>query len=120
MDNQCSKAVERYIKSTTAQIQLVNPDDHRVNAAERAIQTWKEHWLAQMGTLDQTCPIQLWCQFMEQRQDTLNLLRVSWVNPKLSAYAILEGQFNFDKTPLAREHLSCLTQANEPHGKAMP
>eukprot|EP00804_Cyclotella_cryptica_P022894 CCRYP_005101-RA/>CCRYP_005101-RA protein AED:0.41 eAED:0.41 QI:0/-1/0/1/-1/1/1/0/240 len=101
MDNQCSKAVEKYIRSTNATIQLVNPDDHRVNAAERAIQTWKEHWLSGMGTLNPTCPIQLWCQFIEQGQDILNLLRVSRVNPKLSAYAVLEGQFNFDKTPLA-------------------
>eukprot|EP00804_Cyclotella_cryptica_P019448 CCRYP_006615-RA/>CCRYP_006615-RA protein AED:0.18 eAED:0.18 QI:0/0/0/1/1/1/3/0/869 len=101
MDNQCSKAVEKYIKSTKADIQLVNPDDHQVNTAERAIQTWKEHWLSGMGTLDPTCPIQLWCQFIEQGQDTLNMLRVSRVNPKLSAYAILDGQFNFDKTPLA-------------------
>eukprot|EP00804_Cyclotella_cryptica_P011725 CCRYP_011331-RA/>CCRYP_011331-RA protein AED:0.46 eAED:0.40 QI:0/0/0/1/0/0/2/0/244 len=93
MDNQCSKAVETYIKSTKATIQLVNPDNHRVNAAKRAIQTW-EHWLAGMGTLDPTCPIRLWCQFIEK-------VHVSRVNPKLSAYAILEGQFNFDKTPLA-------------------
>eukprot|EP00804_Cyclotella_cryptica_P000956 CCRYP_018387-RA/>CCRYP_018387-RA protein AED:0.42 eAED:0.42 QI:0/-1/0/1/-1/1/1/0/162 len=101
MDDQGSKAVENYIKSTKTTMQLVNLDDHRINAAERAIQTWKEHWLAGMGTSDSTCPIQLWCQFIEQGQDTLNLLRVSWVNPKLSAYAILERQFNFDKTPLA-------------------
>eukprot|EP00804_Cyclotella_cryptica_P004410 CCRYP_006826-RA/>CCRYP_006826-RA protein AED:0.29 eAED:0.28 QI:0/0/0/1/0/0/3/0/476 len=101
MDNQCSKAVEKYIRSTKATIQLVNPDNHRVNASERAIQTWKEHWLSGMGTLDPTCSIQLWCQFIEQGQDTLNLLWISCVNPKLSAYAVLEGQFNFDKTPLA-------------------
>jgi hypothetical protein len=101
MDNRCSKAVKKYIRSTKAKILLFNPDDHRVNAAECAIQTWKEHWLSGMGTLDPTCPIQLWCQFIEQGQDTLNLLRVSQVNPKLSAYAVLEGQFNFNKTPLA-------------------
>jgi hypothetical protein len=101
MDNQCSKAVQTYIHSTGADIQLVNPDDHRVNAAERAIQTWKNHWIAGMGTLDPKCPMQLWCQFIEQGQDTLNMLRVSRINPKLSAYAVLEGQFNFDKTPLA-------------------
>jgi hypothetical protein len=101
MDNQCSKAVEKYIRSTKATIQLVNPDDHRVNAAERAIQAWKEHWLSGMDTLDLTCPIQLWCQFLEQGQDTLNLLCISRVNPKLSAYTVLEGQFNFDRTPMA-------------------
>ena len=71
MDNKCSKAVQTFIKSTGADIQLVNPDDHRVNAAERAIQTWKNHWIAGMGTLDPKCPIQLWCQFIEQGQDTL-------------------------------------------------
>eukprot|EP00804_Cyclotella_cryptica_P002894 CCRYP_009400-RA/>CCRYP_009400-RA protein AED:0.36 eAED:0.34 QI:0/0/0/1/0/0/4/0/453 len=92
---------QKYIRSTKADIQLVNPDDHRVNAAEHAIQTWKEHWLSGMGTLDPNSPIQLWCQFIEQGQGTLNLLRVSRVNPKLSAYAVLDGQFNFDKTPLA-------------------
>ena len=43
MDNACSKAVEAYIRSTGADIQLVNADDHRVNASERAIQTWKNH-----------------------------------------------------------------------------
>jgi uncharacterized protein YgfB (UPF0149 family) len=65
MDNQCSRAVQTYIKSTGAGIQLVNPDDHRVNAAERAIQTWKNHWIAGMGTLDPNCPLQLWSQFIE-------------------------------------------------------
>jgi hypothetical protein len=50
MDNQCSKAIEQYIKSTGADIQLVNPDDHRVNACERAIQTWKNHWIAGLAT----------------------------------------------------------------------
>jgi hypothetical protein len=101
MDNQCSRAIQKFIKSTGADIQLVNPDDHRVNAAERAIQTWKNHWITGMGNLDPNCPMQLWCQFIEQGQDTLNMLRVSRVNPKLSAYAVLEGQFHFNKTPLA-------------------
>jgi hypothetical protein len=102
MDNACSRAVQKYIKSTKADIQLVNPDDHhRVNACERAIQTWKNHWIAGLSTLDPTCPLQLWCQFIEQGQDTLNMLRKARVNPKLSAYAILEGQFDFNKTPLA-------------------
>jgi hypothetical protein len=101
MDNQCSKTIQKFIESSNAKIQLVNPDDHRVNAAERAIQKWKNHWLAGMGTLDPNCPIQLWCQFIEQGQDTLNMSRTSRVNPKLSAYAILDGQFEFDRTPMA-------------------
>jgi hypothetical protein len=56
--------------------------------------------------------MQLWCQFIEQGQDALNMLRTSRVNPKLSAYAILEGQFNFDRTPMApvgTKALVCMT-----------
>eukprot|EP00804_Cyclotella_cryptica_P028165 CCRYP_011030-RA/>CCRYP_011030-RA protein AED:0.16 eAED:0.16 QI:0/0/0/1/0.25/0/5/0/1115 len=95
-DNQCNKAVEKYIRSTKADIQLVNPDDHRVNAAKRAIQTWKEHRHGNPGPhLSNPAVVSIY------RTRTLNLLRVSRVNPKLSAYAILDGQFNFNKTPLA-------------------
>ena len=101
MDNQCSKAVQKYIQSQNTDIQLVNPDDHRVNAAERAIQTWKNHFLAGLNTIDPNCPVQLWDEFVNQGMITLNLLRASRVNPKLSAYAQLEGQYNFDRTPMA-------------------
>ena len=101
MDNQCSKTIQTFIKKNGAKIQLVNPDDHRVNAAERAIQTRKNHWLSGLGTLDPNCPLQLWCQFIEQGQDTLNMWITSRINNRLSAYAILDGQFEFDKTPLA-------------------
>ena len=40
-DNEASKAVQNYIRSKDVDWQLVEPDNHRVNAAERAIQTFK-------------------------------------------------------------------------------
>ena len=42
IDNEASKAVTTYIKSQDVDWQLVEPDNHRVNAAERAIQTFKK------------------------------------------------------------------------------
>jgi hypothetical protein len=45
MDNQCSHKIQQFIWTTKADIQLVIPDNHQVNAAEQAIQTWKNHWL---------------------------------------------------------------------------
>jgi hypothetical protein len=118
MDNQCSKCIQNFIKSTNADIQLVNPDDHRVNAAERAIQTWKNHWIAGLSTVDPACPIGLWCQFLEQGQMTLNLLRAARINPKLSAYAILEGQFDFNKTPLAPVGTKALVFLDQKHRRS--
>jgi hypothetical protein len=100
-DNECSKTIKNFIREQQATIQLVEPDNHRVNAAERAIQTFKNHFIAGLATVDKNFPIQLWDELIPQAQDTLNLLRTSRVNKHLSAYAVLEGPFNFDKTPLA-------------------
>ena len=68
---------------------------------KQVIKTWKNHWITGISTVNLTFPLQLWCQFIEQGQDTLNMLRKARVNQKLSAYAILEGQFDFNKIPLA-------------------
>ena len=60
----------------------------------------KSHFISGLSTVDQKFPIQLWDTLIPQAQDTLNLLRRCRSNPKLSAYASLEGEFNFKKTPL--------------------
>jgi hypothetical protein len=60
MDNECSTAFERYIWSEKIKIQLVPPHNHRANAAERAIATFKEHFIAALATVNQLCPLQLW------------------------------------------------------------
>ena len=74
MDNKCSRAVEQHIRANNMTIQLVAPKDHRVNAAERAIRTFKEHFIAGLATVDKSCPLQLWDEFLPQVQDTLNML----------------------------------------------
>jgi hypothetical protein len=43
----------------------------------------------------------LWDNLVKQANITLNLLRASCLNPKLSAYAQLHGSFDFNRTPLA-------------------
>ncbi|KAL7503294.1 hypothetical protein ACHAXN_001247 [Cyclotella atomus] len=118
MDNQCSSRVQCYIKSTGADIQLVNPDDYRVNVCKRAIQTWKNHWIAGLSTIDPACPLQLWCKFMQQGQETLNLLRKSGINPRLSAYAVLNGHFDFNRTPLAPVGTKALVFLDSKHRKS--
>ncbi len=74
MDNECSAAVEKYIRSEKITIQLVLPHNHCVNAAERAIATFKEHFIAALATVDTHCPLQLWNEFLPQVELTLNML----------------------------------------------
>lgn len=101
MDNECSTAVKNYATSMETTIQFVEAHIHRVNAAERAIQTFKNHFISGLCTVNKLFPLQLWCEIIKQAEMTLNMLRATRINPKLSAYAMLEGPYNFNKTPMA-------------------
>ena len=63
-DNECSKAVQAYIASQDVDWQLVEPNNHRVNAAERAIQTFKNHFIAGLSTCDAAFPTALWSRLV--------------------------------------------------------
>ena len=85
LDNECSRAVKTYIQSNHTEIQLVEPHNHRVNAAEVAVKAVKYHTLAHLATIDPNCPLQIWCKFVKQIQITLLLLRTSRIDKKKSA-----------------------------------
>ena len=81
--------------------QLVDPHAHRRNAAERAIRTFKNHVIAGLCSTDRNFPLHLWDRLLPQALLSLNLLRSSRINPKLSAWAQVHGAFDFNRTPLA-------------------
>ena len=101
MDNECSKLIQEHIQNSHVTLQLVEPNQHRVIAAERAIQTFKNHFIAGLCTVDNKFPMQLWCDLLPRVEMTVNLLRQAQTNNKLSAYTVLEGAYNFNKVPLA-------------------
>ena len=82
MDNECSKAVEAHIRSHNMDIHLIPPHNHHVNAAERVIATFKEHFISALATVNKDCPLQLLDDFLPQAEMTLNLLRFSREDPK--------------------------------------
>ena len=101
LDNEISKTLTNAFESNNINYQLVPPRNKRRNAAERAIQTWKDHFLAGLASVDPKFPIAEWDRLVLQGVLTLNLLRNARSNPKLSAWAYLFGPFNYNKTPLA-------------------
>jgi hypothetical protein len=48
------------------------PHYHRHNAAERAIRTFKEHFLAWISSVDPTFPLHLWDRLLPQAGTNLN------------------------------------------------
>jgi hypothetical protein len=100
MDNQAVAALKDYLHAENCAWQFVEPNNHRVNAAERAIQTFKIHFISGLCTTDKAFPLQLWDEMTEQAQDTLNLLRPSRHDPTKSAYEQLNGRYDFNKWPI--------------------
>ena len=77
-------------------------DEHRVNTAERAIQTYKNHMVSGLSTTDVDFPLQLWDKLTEQALITLNIVRTSRIDPSKSAYHQLHGhRYNWNKYPMA-------------------
>jgi hypothetical protein len=74
---------------------------HCCNAAERAIRTFKEHFLAGLSSVYSTFSLHLWDRLSPQAEITLNLLRTSRLHPQLSAAAHFHGLLDYNKTAFA-------------------
>jgi hypothetical protein len=81
MDNEASAALKNYFTEQDMTYQLVPPHCHRRNAAERAIHTFKEHFVAGLASVDSDFPMYLWDRLLPQAEMSLNLLRTSRLHP---------------------------------------
>ena len=81
--------------------QIVVQHKHRKNLAEHSIQTYKSHFKTGLAGIYLDFPMSEWDHMIPQSNITLNLLRLSRVNPKISAYACIREAFNFIDTPMA-------------------
>ena len=107
LDNEASAAFKSEIRKN-CELQLVPPDTHRANLAERAIQTFKAHFISVLSGVDPSFPMELWDRLIPQTVLTLNLLRTARATPTMSAYHYVNGAFDYNRTPLAP--LGCKVQ----------
>jgi hypothetical protein len=101
MDNKCSKAVKAHIQSNSMDTPLVPPHNYQINADKHAIATFKERLISALATDNKNCLLQLWDNFLPQVELTLNLLQFSQQDPAISANKEVNGNFDYNKTPLA-------------------
>ena len=81
--------------------QLVPPHIHQRNTVEKVISTFKNHLIAGQASVSAKIPMQLWCRLLPQALPTLNLLRQSRINNKLSAYTQINAQHDDNAHKLA-------------------
>jgi hypothetical protein len=113
LDNECSSALRSILNQHDIQFQVVSPHMHRRNAAEREIQSLKIHFIAGILSVDPNFPLRLWDRLLSQATITLNLLRQSRINPKVSARAQLYGHYDFNQAPMALS-VTCVIPHEKP------
>ena len=101
MDNETSDELKAALTKKHITFHLAPPHMHRTNAAEKAIQIWNNHFTSILVNFHSKFSIAECDQLMVQTKITLNLLRNSRTNPRLSAYAYIRGQFDFNAKPMA-------------------
>ena len=64
-----------FMTNANVDFQLIPPSVHHQNAAERAISTFKNHFIAGLCSVDKDFPLHLWDCLLPQALLTLNILR---------------------------------------------
>ena len=101
LDNEASNLLKQALIKQKIKYQLVPPHIHQHNMAERAIKTFKAHFLARLCTTDPEFPAREWGRLIPHAVLTLNHLHNSRINPKRSSHAAIFGTFDLNKCPLA-------------------
>jgi hypothetical protein len=109
LDNEASAALKNFFTANDIAYQLVPPHCHRRNAAERAIRTFNEHFVAGLSSVDPSFPLHLWDRLLTQAEITLNLLRTSRLHPQLSATAHFHGRVDYNETAFAMPGCKIIT-----------
>jgi hypothetical protein len=101
LDNEASTKLKEYMCLQNINYQLAPPHCHRRNAAERAIWTFKNHFVAGLASTNKPFPLHLWDRLIPQVVMTLNLLQQSCLCPQLSANAQLNNIYDYNRNPMA-------------------
>jgi hypothetical protein len=101
LDNETSHEFEEHLRKNNIQVQFVPPHQHRRNKAERAIRTFKNHFIALLAGVDPSFPMCAWNELLEHAEITVNLLRPCPTHPRISAWEGLNGPYDYDAHPLA-------------------
>ena len=62
---------------------------HWQNAAEKAISTFKDYFKAILARVDKTFLMHPWDRLLPQAEHTLNMLQLTNIVPKISAYSYM-------------------------------
>jgi hypothetical protein len=86
VDNKTPKGLRQYFIIHDIQYQFLPSFTKRSNKAERAIQTFKRHFISIPAGTHPSFPINFWHKLIPQAETTLNMMRAFADQPNISAY----------------------------------
>ncbi len=102
LDNENPKALQEHFDTLRIKWQMATPFNKRTNKAERAIQTFKRHFLSVLSSTHPSFPLNHWPELLEQAEYTLNMMRPRADQPSISAYhGVFREPYNFLAHPMA-------------------
>jgi hypothetical protein len=108
LDNEISTAYEKAIEAHGLSVKRVPKEEHRRNAAEKAIQIAKCNIKSVLAGCDDSFPMHLWDRLLPQIEIQMNLLRPANANHNVSAYQYVFGNHDYNRMPL--HPLGCAVQ----------
>lgn len=108
LDNEVSKLAIQFMEKNKMRYKLAPLRDHHALPSERALQTYKDIFIATLWGVDKNFPRNQWDYLVPEAQLNCNLLRQSRINPKLSAYAQVWGQYDYNTHPLTPPGCKCV------------
>lgn len=75
IDNEIDNDARAFFIGHSVKVNNVAPYNHRANPAERAIGTFKDHFISILSGRDPTCPLAYWNEAILHAEITINLLR---------------------------------------------
>jgi hypothetical protein len=101
MDNEAPKGLRQHFIAKNIQYEFVPPFTHRANKAERAIQTFKRHFISILAGAHPSFPIDFWHELIPQAEITLNMMCAFADQRNISAYhGIHRKPYDFLSHPL--------------------
>ena len=80
--------------------QLFPPSNYIAINIEKSIQTFKNHFIEELCSIDKDFHLQSWHILLSHATISLNILKQSRILPHISSYTPLFGGFYYKRTPL--------------------
>ena len=96
LDNEISADHTAMIEGLDVTIRFVPRCNHQCSLAGRATKSYRNHFKEGLSGAGPSFPLTLWDALVKEANITINLLGNSRANPRLSAYAQIFAQFNYD------------------------